>query len=767
MKKNESAYLLPAEINPLDRRYVCVPIPDEQMHILAFLGQIDALGYWWNWERDSLKQGTQVARVWRDIAEELRRQLDEDEECGTVFFYDPCRTYSLNSNNIDIQPQNPFTDPDYNPPGYAAPPFAIVKSSDTLLLLMGFQVGDMVTDISRFPTGSLPTIIPPDGFARFRVSWEGSATVDVELLQMELGGLVSLQLDGNPFTAQISDLVFDVAAVPAENDRTVIQRVETDTEGDHYLDVTFLPMLNDAIPFVSYGGGVRRITICKKVYAAPPPYWDAKDGDDADGEDHETGFPWYEDAKNWVVTAFLATTFTPDSAIQFVTTSRKLRLFFRTRDYGAIANIFLDDEMIWQQDTYSETPGMVQFAYDILDNDPTHTLRIVHSGEANQEVISPSTALEVIRKRIDWGTSVFAGSGVTGGSEENDIRYDPVTDTFQQTTDGGATWQSAPWADPRKQNQFPPPNTPDPMCDAAARMVGALQQAGLGYVNELHAAASVYALASVPMAILGAFFGFGLLLPAAVVGANALVTAGHDAVKAAYEAIDWEALQCQLYCSLGLNGVLDDAGFFELQSYVNTLPFGQQMILNSVLNLSGRGGLNNLASTRTETGECECPDCCGEYESPLNTQKGGWDYELPYAGISNLWNGSLQAGTWQATGGRSGGCWNSALIGNYGTPLSSKRSSSMIIDLQVPRDIFAVRYWHLAQGGGAISRQIVYYDETGARITSVALGVTPNSWQQMQANTLVSNCRYIQIGLEGNAAQFSAMYLDDITIEYC
>lgn len=82
MKKHESAYLLPTVIDPPGRRYVCVPIPDEQMHILAFLGQLDMLSYWWNWERDPLKQGTLAAQVWLDIVDEVRRQLDENETCG-------------------------------------------------------------------------------------------------------------------------------------------------------------------------------------------------------------------------------------------------------------------------------------------------------------------------------------------------------------------------------------------------------------------------------------------------------------------------------------------------------------------------------------------------------------------------------------------------------------------------------------------------------------------------------------------------------------
>lgn len=71
-KRENVGYLLPA--NPLvaARRYVCVPVPDDERHIQAFLAQIDMLGYWYTWEKDASKTARLAASVWRDIAMSVR-----------------------------------------------------------------------------------------------------------------------------------------------------------------------------------------------------------------------------------------------------------------------------------------------------------------------------------------------------------------------------------------------------------------------------------------------------------------------------------------------------------------------------------------------------------------------------------------------------------------------------------------------------------------------------------------------------------------------
>lgn len=56
-------YLLPSIINPDDSHYVCVEVPDDINHRIAFLGALSSLVKWYNWERDDLKQGAEAANL--------------------------------------------------------------------------------------------------------------------------------------------------------------------------------------------------------------------------------------------------------------------------------------------------------------------------------------------------------------------------------------------------------------------------------------------------------------------------------------------------------------------------------------------------------------------------------------------------------------------------------------------------------------------------------------------------------------------------------
>lgn len=59
-------FILPDVIDP-PRRCIQIDIPDNEGHILAFVGAIKQLTDWFNWQRDEDKLGTQVAKVWEDV----------------------------------------------------------------------------------------------------------------------------------------------------------------------------------------------------------------------------------------------------------------------------------------------------------------------------------------------------------------------------------------------------------------------------------------------------------------------------------------------------------------------------------------------------------------------------------------------------------------------------------------------------------------------------------------------------------------------------
>lgn len=80
-RKHDPGYKLPEVIEPEENCCICIPIPNDFNHKMAFLGQLDELGYWWNWERDELKQGREAAAVWRKIVACVREDMNMND-CG-------------------------------------------------------------------------------------------------------------------------------------------------------------------------------------------------------------------------------------------------------------------------------------------------------------------------------------------------------------------------------------------------------------------------------------------------------------------------------------------------------------------------------------------------------------------------------------------------------------------------------------------------------------------------------------------------------------
>lgn len=164
------------------------------------------------------------------------------------------------------------------------------------------------------------------------------------------------------------------------------------------------------------------------------PYWDDPEAEDIDADEDAPigGFPWYENLGDFIVGAFLAVAFSPDAAIEVITGARKLRLAFRSRDYGAIVRTLINGVSQGTTDTYSPMPGIVY--KDIIlppEISSPVTLRIEHTGTHNDSAVPTAQgyAMEVIRKRLsddDMGIQDLQVVGgqlqikrATGGAWEN------------------------------------------------------------------------------------------------------------------------------------------------------------------------------------------------------------------------------------------------------------------------------------------------------------------------------------------------------------
>jgi len=99
-----------------------------------------------------------------------------------------------------------------------------------------------------------------------------------------------------------------------------------------------------------------------EVGAQGTPFWDDDDGEDA--SDTEPVVYKYQSVIDWQVLGLVAQTFVPEARILYETTLRNLRLTFRAREYGAIAEVWLDGALYGEVDTYSAAPNLVHYDLD-------------------------------------------------------------------------------------------------------------------------------------------------------------------------------------------------------------------------------------------------------------------------------------------------------------------------------------------------------------------------------------------------------------------
>lgn len=205
-------------------------------------------------------------------AQDFRVQLMNETDCGQAENPQPneCNEYAPTAEFVDIAPSDPRTDPDFVPEGYQGPPFTIIDITNVIGLFIGLAVGDVITDLTRFPTGSLPTVIPPDGLARCRIHIKGRTdgakiTVRVTFVKFPSAGFVLVTQDDSlqPELIEYLDLNRRILSVPPETTNEVMIERSFLGSGEHHIDCTFFPRISvDEPPFLFYGGGIRRIEIC-------------------------------------------------------------------------------------------------------------------------------------------------------------------------------------------------------------------------------------------------------------------------------------------------------------------------------------------------------------------------------------------------------------------------------------------------------------------------------------------------------------------------
>lgn len=261
-KQDRTRYPLPNPIDDGSRICVKLWIPNIDGHRQALIGAIYNLTRWYSWQLDDEKQGIEVAAVWQPIFYDM---MDT--------FYDgcpddnPCFEFPPSAAFIEWFPNNPYTEPDLVTDGYNAP--AWYEATPASNLLLGTQTGDIVTDLTRFPPGSLPSIIPASGLPRFRINLVAPGVVTIHLLNIIAGSLAQITIDDDISTLRFIDMNRDQIAAPFETATTTPVEVEVLGAGAHHIDVIVVSQINDEIPFLHHGGGLRKVEICGEAVNMP------------------------------------------------------------------------------------------------------------------------------------------------------------------------------------------------------------------------------------------------------------------------------------------------------------------------------------------------------------------------------------------------------------------------------------------------------------------------------------------------------------------
>lgn len=192
------------------------------------------------------------------------------EGCG---LQESCQTFYPTHDRFTWYPESPYEPGEEVPDGYPFHPWTVVDEGIISSIIaefgLGYQVGDVFTDLLHFPTFTGWDDLFEDylNFPHFRINdLVGTGTVKVHLLNIPFGGKALIVVDDvvhilNPFENQIVELNKEIS-VPPETQVPIVIEVKIDTPGEHHIDVVFLPTVNPSLVFLSFGGGVRAIEIC-------------------------------------------------------------------------------------------------------------------------------------------------------------------------------------------------------------------------------------------------------------------------------------------------------------------------------------------------------------------------------------------------------------------------------------------------------------------------------------------------------------------------
>jgi hypothetical protein len=191
-----------------------------------------------------------------------------------------------------------------------------------------------------------------------------------------------------------------------------------------------------------------------------------------------------------------------------------------------------------------------------------------------------------------------------------DIRYDGESDKIQSLVNG--SWVDNPAVDPRTQTTFPPRMTSDPQCDAAQSVSDALHNQITEILTAISGAQTAFTIAGIILSLF-TFGIFGVFITLALFLAHLMLDAGTSTIEASLTTGAWDTFTCILFCHMTNEGRLNPGEMDAVKTDVDTKIGGVgATIIDAMLTLAGEGGVNNLASLGSATGDCSGCDCVGD-----------------------------------------------------------------------------------------------------------------------------------------------------------
>ena len=239
-----------AELIPFDAVSVlssedkhCYKLSERTVAIL--LSQTNYLYWQTRWSKDGEFSDGEKALI-RDMASEVEHELLLADQC------EECFDYRLSSSIVEIAPTDPYVDPGEIPDGYLSPPWQILTGGT---IGTSLAAGDMLANAP----------IASTDYPRIRVNVSGDVLVQIEYVPIPNGGMMQIQADGDILSLRYVDMNADIVSIPPEVEPELTVDHKFEGVGDHFLDITILPRVDDSLEAVGIGGALRKVTVCGQI----------------------------------------------------------------------------------------------------------------------------------------------------------------------------------------------------------------------------------------------------------------------------------------------------------------------------------------------------------------------------------------------------------------------------------------------------------------------------------------------------------------------